>query len=217
MTGSTVTDVGWIGVGLGLAADLVIGLIRGANTGDAGPGASAASIGAVTTLLAAPAVVGAIGLASRRREPLIAAGLAYMPLAMLSFSGVTLVLLIPAALFVYVGSRGSALFDGVAPRTARPAVVAIVGVLAAGLIGLFATMTGVCWEQTADGTIHEREVPVEGVLDGGEVMVGAGDVIASGCSTGVVSTAGLVIVCLSTAAAVGLAVRIGPTDDRPGR
>lgn len=213
-SGFQATDVGWIGVVLGLAATLAVGLLRSANAGDVGPGPSTGSVIAFTVLLAGPAVVGAIGSANRRREVLVAAGLAYLPLAVLSFSGVTLVLLIPAALFVYAGLRESGASDRTARRRDHPAIaVAIVGLLTVGLIGLFATMTAVCWEETADGTIREREVPAEEVSGAGiEVAIGAGDVIASGCSSGVVSSAGMVIVSICAASAFGLAARAG----RPG-
>ncbi len=208
-------DVGWIAAGLGLASALAFGFIRGANAEGVGPRPSGASIIAFSALLGGPAIVGAIGAANRRRDVVVGAGLAYVPLAMLSFSGVTLFFLIPALLFLYSGLRVP---DGVghpARRTDRPAIaLAIVGLLTAGVVGLFATVGAVCWEQTADGTIRQREVPA-GEISGayGEVTVGTGEVVASGCSGGVISTTGAVIVLVCAATAVGLAAGVGRTRD----
>ena len=207
--------VGWIAVGSGLAAAFAIGLIREAATDEIGPGLSPGSIIAFAALIGGPAIVGAIGTATRRRDVLVGAGLAYLPLSLLSFSGVTLILLIPAVLFLYAGLRGPAPDLTVARRRHRPAIALVVaGLLTCGLIGLIATMTTACWEQTADGVVRQVDVPA-GFGDGSsiEVAIGADDVIASGCSGGMVSTAGVTITIACVAAAAGLAVRVGRPSD----
>lgn len=205
------TDLGWIAVGLGLAATLAIGLVRGAGTTEVGPGLSTGSTIALTVLLAGPAIVGAIGTSTRRREVLVGAGLAYLPLTVLSFTGITLMLFVPAILFLYAGLRTPGASDATAGTMARPGIaLAIAGLLTIGLIGLFATTSGSCWEQSADGTIRQVEVPSQDVRgDEGVMSVGQGDIVASGCSSGVISVTGLVIVLACVGASVGLAIRVG--------
>lgn len=209
-SGDRLAAVGWIAVGFGFAATIWIGLVRGAATDEIGPGLSAESIVAFAVLIAGPAMVGTVGMATRRREVLVGAGLAYLPLAVLSFSGVTLVLLIPAVLFLYAGTRPSVPRAGLASRHVRPVVaLAIAGVLTLGLIGLLATTTAVCWEETSDGSIRVREVPAAELSSGVEVAIGADDVVVSGCSSGVVSMVGALVVSICVVAAIGVAARSG--------
>lgn len=54
-------------------------------------------------LLGTPALIGALGAVSGRRTLLVAAGLLCLAFSILSFSGVTLVLLVPALLFLRAG------------------------------------------------------------------------------------------------------------------
>jgi len=202
-------DLGWVGAGIGLAATLGILLIRSANGSGAGEGSSVVSTAGLTVMFAGPAIVGAIGAANRRREVLVGAGLAYLPMAVLAFSGVTMILLIPALLFAYAGLRDPDRLGQIGRRRDQPIVaVAVTGLLIAGLVGLFATTTAICWERSVDGTVTEREATASDA-SGVEIPVGTGDVVASGCSSGVLSTTGLAIVLACTAASAGLAVRFG--------
>jgi hypothetical protein len=201
--------VGWIAAGLGLAAAIGLSALRFAAASGPGPEAMPGPVIGTFALWGGPAIVGAIGTATRRRDVLAGAGLAYLPLALLSFSGVALALLAPALLFLYAGLRSPARQAAPMRRTDRPAIMlATTGLLITGLIGLFATMQAVCWEELADGTIRQHTVAAED-LNGIEMTVGVDGVVASGCSSGEISAAGTAITvgCLSIAA--GLAIRVG--------
>jgi len=92
-------------------------------------------------MLAAPAGIGVLGAMSGRRVLLVAAGVACLAQSAIAFSGVTLVFLVPALLFLRAGIAG----DGGRPEPVRPervrAVRLIVLVLAAVPVALIVVLT----------------------------------------------------------------------------
>lgn len=201
------TDLGWVAAAIGIFASLGLLALRQANTNDLEPGLTVGAFVGWFVFWSGPAIVGAIGAANGRREILVGAGLSYIWMGALSFSGVTFILLVPALLFLYAGLRDSSRPAG-AGRRDRPLVaVAILALLVGSFIGLFGTLQTVCWERSTDGTIRTRPDVVD--TDGGEISVGIGDVVASGCSGGQVSPLGSGMVLGCVAAAVALAVVAG--------
>ena len=86
---------------------------------------------ALLLLYATPGIVGAMGVIGRRRSLLYAAGVALAPGSVLSFTGVTLIFVLPLALFwaaaVTMGPPG--------PRPARIVELAELSVLAGLIVG----------------------------------------------------------------------------------
>ncbi|MFZ5853292.1 MAG: hypothetical protein ACOYXS_02165 [Chloroflexota bacterium] len=91
----------------------------------------------------APAVVGWLGVLGDHRPLLVAAGLLYLPLAVLAFSGVTLPFLLPALLFLRAATNarpvpepGDQLESGPAPakRPRRLLMVLAAGLLSAPIV-----------------------------------------------------------------------------------
>ncbi len=203
-------DLGWLAGGLTLAIAFGLTAIRVRSESDPGPGMTPAAIIGFFVLWAGSGVVGLIGTARRRRDVVLGAGIACLPMAMLAFSGVTLVLLVPGVLFLYAGLRDPDA-GRAPPGTSRRGVVtaAIAILLMAGIASLFLRQTA-CWEQLADGTIRDRPDLVDSV-DGGESAVGISDVVAAGCSTGEIAPAGSIIAVAGVIAAAGLALRVGRT------
>ncbi len=204
-------DLGWLAGGLTLAIAFGLTAIRARSVSDPGPGMTLAAIIGFFVLWAGPGVVGLIGTARRRRDVLLGAGIACLPMAMLAFSGVTFVLLVPGILFMYAGlrdpDRGRPLSGTSRGRGLVTAAIAIL--LMAGIASLFVRQTA-CWEQLADGTIRDRPDLVDSV-EGGGIAVGTGDVVASGCWSGEIALAGSVLAVTGVIAAGGLALRVGRT------
>jgi hypothetical protein len=112
-------DLGWLAGGLTLAIAFGLTAIRAHSESDPGPGMTPAAIIGFFVLWAGPGIVGLIGTARRRRDVILGAGIACLPMAMLAFSGVTLVLLVPGILFVYAGLRDPDPGRRAPPRTSR--------------------------------------------------------------------------------------------------
>ncbi len=201
-------DLGWVASGLGLVVASGLVALRQANASDIEPGSTAVETVGWFAFWAGPALVGAIGAACRRREILVGAGLSYVWMAALSFSGVTFILLAPALLFAYAGLRDAGRPAGDRPRDRPIVTLATMALLVGAFVGLFATMETTCWERMADGS-YRTHVVTTGSLGDGEVSVGIGDVVASGCSGGRISLAGTTIVVACVAVASGLAIRVG--------
>lgn len=151
MTGSSVrprpagTRAAWVGVAITLGIAACLGVLRASN--DHGPleGVVRGAVG-LAALVAAPGLIGAIGAASGRRSLLFAAGIGDGLMSVLAFSGVTLVLLVPAALFLATAAAQD--MSGRAPGSGgtsaiRPLLTAVVTVLV-GVGGLLAGL-GVGW------------------------------------------------------------------------
>ena len=201
------TDLGWVGAAVGIAAGVGLLALRLANTDDFEPEPTLAALIGWFVFWSGPAIVGAIGAANGRRDILVGAGLSYVWMGALSFSGVTFILLAPALLFLYAGLRQPRGATGDGRRDRHLVAVAVLALLVGSFIGLFGTLQTVCWERSADGTV--RTHPEILGADTGEVPVGIGGVVASGCSGGQVSPLGDVIVIGCVATASGLAAVAG--------
>jgi hypothetical protein len=204
-------DLGWLAGGLTLAIAFGLTALRARSESDPGPGMSPAAILGFFVLWAGPGIVGLIGTARRRRDVILGAGVACLPMAMLAFSGVTLVLLVPGLLFVYAGLRDPDPCPRPGGDTGQRGSVAgaIAVLLMVGIASLFLRQTA-CWEQLADGTVRDRPDLV-GSVEGGEITAGTGDVVAAGCSTGEIAPVGSIIAVVGVVAAAGLALRVGRT------
>jgi hypothetical protein len=205
-------DLAWLGAGFALVAATGLTGLRVTNESNPGPGMTPLALIGFFAIWAGPGLVGLVGAANRRREVLIGAGIACLPLAVLSFSGVTLIFLAPAILFLYAGLRDPGSRGGAARPLDRPLLSVAIAVLLVGAIGgLFATET-VCWQTTADGTVRLDPAAARSI-DGGEVSIGADGVGAAGCSSGEISLGGAVISVAAVAGALGLALRLGRSAD----
>jgi hypothetical protein len=204
-------DLGWAAAGLALVAAAGLAGLRVTNESNPGPGMTPVAFTGFFAIWAGPGIVGLIGAAKRRREVLVGAGLACLPLAVLSFSGVTLIFLAPAILFLYAGLRDPAGRRSASPHHDRPLIsLAVLALLVGAIGGLFATET-VCWQTSADGTV--RRVPAaEQAVNGGELSIGPG-IGAAGCSTGEMSPLGSAIAVACVAGAAGLALRVRRSAD----
>jgi hypothetical protein len=203
------TDLGSVAAAVGIAASVGLLALRQANTDDIEPGLTPWAFGGWLVFWSGPAIIGAIGAANGRREVLVGAGLSYVWMAALSFSGVTLVLLVPALLFLYAGLRTPRRDAGTGRRDGPLVAVAIVVLLVGSFVGLFGTLETVCWERSADGTVRTHPEGVD--RNESEVPVGIDGVVASGCSGGQMSPMGSAIVVACVGAAAALAVVAGRT------
>ena len=149
-------------------------------------------------VIAAPAIVGAIGVRRRDRALLIAAAGLCLPLSMLSVA--TLPLAIPALLFLVAALSAEAAL----PRSAWLVTVAVVGLGVGSLVGLldntetrcwlaFDTPTGLAYR---DATEAETEQPIGG----------PGGPIAAGCDGGALTIRGVGLAAVLAIGAVGLAI-----------
>lgn len=133
-------------------------------------------------LFAAPAAVGELGRRAHRRSLLLAAGLALVPESFLSFAGVTLPFLLPAALFLVAAARLRG--PGRSPRSGLAGIAAgalITLLLVAAPVTVLIALTGSgCWS-TATG---------------------------EGCGTGLVTWPGLAAGAGCLVLAVGLAAAV---------
>ena len=157
---------------------------------------------------AMPGVVGLIGTAARRPALLLAAGTTSAVGAFIAFSGVTLIFLVPAALFFAAAIRlarppapqpspGSGLIARVALLGVATAfVLLLVGAGAAALLSTDAA----CWTTYPTPTGNRIEM---GSWTTGEVSVPDGATSVS-CSTGLISArgAGLGVLLATTALAL---------------
>jgi hypothetical protein len=157
-------------------------------------------------IFALPGLVGWIG-ANRRRPALVAAAALTSAIgAFIAFSGVTLIFLMPASIFLasalllVVPAAGEPR-GGVASGAGQLVLAAAIAVLVvgAGASALLITDSA-CWvaHQTALGTYIEA-LPYS---EGGMTL--AGDITSGGCSTGLISLRGAGLGALLAAAALGL-------------
>lgn len=159
-------------------------------------------------LFALPGIVGLLGVAARRPALLVAAGLTSFVGAFIAFSGVTLIFLVPAAMFL-VAAVLLALTGRPAGFTAwlialgrlALSVLIVVLLVAAGASAILVTDSG-CWSEyrSADGVRIELG-PF--IADGREM---GGNAMSMGCSTGYMSARGVGLGALLGTAALALAL-----------
>lgn len=91
--------LGLIAAGIAAGCALLLGVVA-STAGSAGVPAEIPRGVVLASLLGAPAAIGGLGAVAGRRVLLVAAGILSLCLSVLAFSGVTLILLIPALLFL---------------------------------------------------------------------------------------------------------------------
>jgi hypothetical protein len=153
---------------------------------------------ALGLLFSVPAAIGGIGAIGRRPALLFAAGIMALAGSVVSFSGVTLMFLIPAILFVYAAAKTTG-----PPRLVSEAALTILLVVL-GLGAAFAPFgltDARCWvaEGTSSGTVY-RITP----FSGGSVSL-SGSEISGGCDTGLISLRGAALATVLGIGVIGLA------------
>jgi hypothetical protein len=157
---------------LGIAIAASFGALRFANESPAERWGEWFGDLAMAAAYAVPSFLALAGLRSRR-VLLLAAGLLGVVLSFTAFSGISLVLLIPAASFFIGYGRAPAGADGSAPRRALAVPVTLILGFAAFLV-LFAHQDLLCW---SDGCTSDTIVVWEGLsslaLTASSVLAGA--------------------------------------------
>jgi hypothetical protein len=160
-------------------------------------------------LFAVPAVVAGIGAVRGARPLLIAAGVACLLQAYISFSGVTLGFIVPAAVLLWLGAaeRWSP-EEPTASRAMLLAVIAIVGLTIAAWVALFALTEPRCWaaSQAADGTITVVEVQATNTMLYGSSEIPSG---GGGCSSAELTIQGMGVSAVLAIGAIALAAAAG--------
>jgi hypothetical protein len=163
---------------------------------------------AVFLTFAIPGITGGLGAVRRRAALLLAAGVTSFVSAFIAFSGVTLIFLIPALLFVFgsvevqVSSprHQTSIFRDIARAAAAVAIVVLL--VGAGASALFVT-DATCWAEY-HGAAGPRVEPFPYTT--GEMSV-PGDAMSVSCSTGVISARGIGLAALLWTGALVLAAR----------
>ncbi len=114
---------------------LLVVISVAANRDGLGPPPTIPSLFPLGLLYGAPAAIGWLGARSARRPLLTSAGLLYLPLAVLAFSGVTLPFLLPALLYLRAAATrepvaSSAELPRPPGRSSRRSLIALAAVLA---------------------------------------------------------------------------------------
>jgi hypothetical protein len=162
----------------------------------------------ISVVFGVPGLVGLIGSSRKRPALLIAAALTSLVGAFVAFSGVTLIFLMPAVLFVLgavqlewsdsAGQPGSFL-GSVAQLAAGIVIVALL--VGAGASALLIT-DAACWTEYRDaGGGRIEAMP----YSSGELGVPAG-AVGAGCSTGVISARGVGLGMILWIGAIGVAL-----------
>lgn len=159
---------------------------------------------------ALPGVIGLIGVQARRPWLLIAAGLTTAVGSIVAMSGVTLIFLVPALLFLYGGARLAASSPATGGGWARGlaqvgiAAAIVVLIVGAGSSALLSTDSA-CWTESRTLTgIRIELMP----FSSGEMQVPDGATSLS-CSTGLISARGVGLAGLLGGSALGLALIAG--------
>lgn len=167
-------------------------------------------------VFAIPALVGWLGAVRSRPALMIGAGLTSFVGAFMAFSGVTLIFLIPALLFVFgaVQVQGSSRARGresIARGIARAGATFAIVVLLVGAGGsaLLITDEG-CWADYRDSAGRVEPFP----YTTGEISVPP-TATSVGCSTGIISPRGVGLAAVLWAGAVLLAERSSRGRDAP--
>lgn len=174
---------------------------------------------ALFLVFAIPGIVGGLGAVGRRPALLIAAGLTSFVGAFIAFSGVTLIFLIPALLFVFgaVQVQGSgpqkrnSIAGGIARAAAAVAIVVLL--VGAGASALLVT-DDTCWaEYHGAGGARIEPFP----YTSGEIAL-PDDATSASCSTGVISARGVGLAAVLWAGALFLAAQSSrlPPESRSG-
>jgi hypothetical protein len=138
--------LGLVAAVVAAASALGLGLLAAFNRTPSPPADVPASL-VLAGLLLTPPAIGALGAISRRRVLLVAAGILCLAQSVIAFSGVTLILLVPALLFLRaaVAAPAPAAPPSVSPRVralrwaaivALAAPVALFAVLNVGVVGI---------------------------------------------------------------------------------
>jgi hypothetical protein len=163
-----------------------------------------------------PAAVGALGVARMRPALLCAAGLTSFAGAFVAFSGVTLIFLFPAVLFLYGAvqvqvaephARHGSLLGGILRGTAALAIVVML--LGAGAAALLITDEG-CWAEYRGPNAGLTFMPYMAH----EIALPSGASSVT-CSTGIMSPRGVGLAVLLWAGALLLAERSSRRRDEP--
>ena len=160
-------------------------------------------------LFAVPAVVAGIGALRGARPLLIAAGVVCLVQAYVSFSGVTLGFMVPAAVLLWLGAAQHwSAGERRASRATLVAVVAIIGLTIAAWVSLFALTEPRCWagSQAADGTITVVEVPATNATLFGPSEIPSG---GAGCSSAELTIQGMGVSAVLAIGAIALAAAAG--------
>jgi hypothetical protein len=173
---------------------------------------------ALALIYALPAVIGGLGAWAGRRSLLVAASIACAVGSVLSFSGVTLLFLIPALLFAVAAAAPRAAWGPVGAAAARSNPIAglVLALLLAGLmvgsgLSLLALTEPRCWvaEQTPSGLVYRIVPSIDGVS-----IQSKGE--SAGCSSAVLTPRGGVVAAILGLGAVALAVTAVLPRRRPG-
>jgi hypothetical protein len=168
----------------GVFADLLLAGLLGAflsvatePTGDVVPRPIVLAV-----LYAVPGVIGLIGVRARRRWVLVAAALPLLPGSLLSFTGVTLVFIAPAALMLIGASdmRAEPGHRGNRALTAATAIFVAALVVAAGWAAVIGLTESGCVAIPGGQTCSSAFVSVRGVLVASACLVAAVAIAAWG-------------------------------------
>ena len=155
-----------------------------------------------------PGIIGLLGVAQRRPALLLAAAATSTVGSVLAFSGVTLIFLVPAVLFLYGAIRLASVARGAGSGSAFGILAGSVlaAVLTVLMVGAGASALPVtdeqCWTtyRTPNGVRYEPAPYTTG-----EMQVPAG-AISFSCSTGEISARGVGLAALFGTGAIGLAL-----------
>jgi hypothetical protein len=187
------------------AVPLISGLAHSVTTPDIVPRGLV-----IWALFSVPGLVGLVAVREHRPALLLAAGAASGLGSIIAFSGVTLIFLVPATMFVTAGLRLGAR-NFVAGETSISAgglvqiglaIAVFVLIVGSGVSALFTTESG-CWTTYRTPTgVRTEAAP----YSTGEMIVPEG-AESSGCTTGLLSARGVGLGALLGLGALALAVR----------
>ncbi len=157
---------------------------------------------ALGLLLAAPAAVGWLGTVAGRRSLLLAAIVADLAAVPLSFTGITLLFLVPATLFVAESARVPHRDEAIGVRLGRALVGAgIAGLLVGAGFALLALTEPLCWTATpGPGGLSFTIVP-----ETAGVQIGGGQ--SAGCNSAALTLQGIGLAAVLAFGAIALAFR----------
>lgn len=186
------------------AVPLLSGLAQAVTTPDVAPRGLV-----IWGLFSLPGVVGLIGVQRQRPALLLAAGAASALGSILAFSGVTLIFLVPATMFVTAGLRlearefvaGQAEISAAGLVQVGMAVAVFVLIVGSGISALLTTESG-CWTTYRTPTGVRTEPAPSST---GEMSVPEG-AESAGCTNGLLSARGIGLGALLGLGAVGLAI-----------
>lgn len=195
-----------LGAVLGLVAAVGLGLVKFVNSGPLRYLELVGTLG-LTLVYASPALLALLSL--RGREVLLIPAIALGAVASVSaFSGVTLVLLVPTALWTVAYVRH--LRSRHRPRVSNVLVgVLTVAVMVASFFVLFLSDDPVCWKVDSDGGVSR----VADAGSGHELTIGGDEnVVSAGCSSdAIVAWEGVLAAGMVGLGLIGAVALVGPT------